>query len=164
MTINIPLGHDRVALIDDIDADLVRGFPWRVHHTERGVGAYARAEFMVERKRVKVLMHRVILSLRPGQFTDHIDGDGLNNQRANLRVCTHAENARNRHKRKQSDRSPYKGVYAYAKSGKWLSLIRDSETGRQTTIGVFDDPVEAARAYDVEARKRFGEFASLNFP
>jgi hypothetical protein len=164
MTTEIDLRHGHVALVDDSDVDLVRGFPWRLHDNGRGTLHYAKADFMVDGKRIKLLMHRVILSARPGQFTDHVDGDGLNNRRANLRLCTHAENARNSRKRKVSERSPYKGVYAYNSSGKWISLITDPALKRQMTIGVFDDPVEAAKAYDVEARKRFGEFASLNFP
>lgn len=164
MTIEINLGHGRVALVDDADEELVRGYPWRLHHTGRASGGYARADFTVDGKRIKILMHRLILDARPGQFTDHADGDGLNNRRVNIRLCTHGENMRNRRKHKASERSPYKGVYVYAKTGKWISIIADPALKRATTIGVFADPIEAAKAYDIEAKKRFGEFASLNFP
>lgn len=161
MAIEIPVGKSHIALVDEADADLVRGFKW-YPHTSHGPVIYARAEMLIDGKRVRFAMHRVILDLRPGELTDHLDGNGLNNQRANLRLCTHSENMRNRRKRKRSDSSPYKGVYA--KSGRWVAMIRDSERKRQVMIGVFDDPIAAAKAYDVEAVRLFGEFALTNFP
>ena len=151
-------------MVDDADADLVRGFTWHLAQSRHRGAVYARAEIMIDGKRVKILMHRLILDLRPGEFGDHEDGDGLNNQRSNLRRCTRAENMRNRRKRKTSERSPYKGVYAYNGGKKWIALIVNPELKRQITIGVFDDPVTAARAYDTEAKKMFGKFSCLNFP
>jgi hypothetical protein len=164
MTIEIPVGKKHVALVDDADAEKVRGFRWYVAHSRHRRTVYARSDFRIEGGRIKLLMHRIILDLRPGEFADHADGNGLNNQRANLRRCTRSENMRNRRKTKQSARSPYKGVYAYNGSDKWIAIIKDPVTRKQTTIGVFDDPVAAAKAYDVEARKLFGEFAAPNFP
>ena len=151
-------------MVDETDVDLVRGFKWHLARSGHRRVTYARAELNIKKKRIKVLMHRLILDLRPGEFCDHVDGDGLNNQRANLRRCTRAENMRNRRKRKTSERSPYKGVYAYNGGKKWIALIVSPELKRQVTIGIFDDPVTAARAYDVEAKKMFGEFSCLNFP
>jgi hypothetical protein len=150
-----------VALVNAADAARVRKYRWQLHKSD-GPLRYARAEFWVNRKRLRLSMHRLVMDARPGQVLDHIDGNGLNNQRANLRFCTHAENLRNRRKRLASEQNPYKGVYLRQKG--WLCIIRDPTLKQQMVIGVFDDPVTAAKAYDEVAARLFGEFASLNFP
>jgi hypothetical protein len=163
MTTEIRVGSKHVAIVDDCDVERVLLFRWHPQ-AKRNETVYARTEFQIEGVRTRLLMHRLILDARPGQFTDHVDGNGLHNWRSNIRLCTHAENARNSRKHKVSVRSPYKGVYAYSTSGKWLAVIRNPALRRQIAIGVFDDPVAAARAYDIEARRLFGEFAAPNFP
>ena len=92
---------------------------------------------------------------------DHIDGDGLNNRRANLRHCTNQENCRNQGLAR-NNRSGFKGVSWYPNSGKWVATIWDGK--RKVFLGYYADPVEAARAYDAKARELFGEFARPNFP
>lgn len=112
-----------------------------------------------------ILMHRLILNAPSGLEVDHIDGNGLNNTRQNLRLCTRSQNQFNKEKNKgKRDKctSRYKGVHWQKSMNKWEVLI--TKEGDRTIIGYFDTEEEAARAYDVEAKELHGEFAYLNFP
>ena len=103
-------------------------------------------------------MHRSILKADIGQIVDHVNGDGLDNQRENLRIADSFGNARNsRGWRLRS--SPFKGVYPV--KGKWRSIIRINNRARH--LGYFDELEDAAKAYDEAALKEFGPFARLNF-
>jgi len=95
-----------------------------------------------------------------GVFIDHRDNDGLNNCKWNLRVCSRKQNNRNRKTRSRKT-SDFKGVDLRA-GGRWRAKIRVD--GKSIHIGLFATQEEAARAYDVSARKHFGEFACCNFP
>lgn len=112
----------------------------------------------------QTLLHRVVMAPPAGTLIDHINGDGMDNRRSNLRVCTYAENNRNRRKRKVRA-SAYKGVSRSPESAKkpWRASIKRPE-GKQTHLGCFWTEEEAARAYDDAARELFGEFACPNFP
>lgn len=140
-----------VALVDDADTTLIDAHRWYAHWT--GDRWYARRESRIPGGRIRVYMHREISG---GDLVDHIDGDGLNNQRANLRPATHAQNLANTRQRRDS-RQPYKGIWQRP-SGRWAARIN----GR--AIGTFDTDQIAARAYDTEAVRVFGEFARTNFP
>ena len=108
-------------------------------------------------------MHRQIMKAPKGMVVDHIDGNGLNNRRSNLRICTPRQNQWNRcplKTRKQT--SPFKGVQY--PTGKSRPYARIQYNGKTIHIGVFDSEVEAAQAYDRKAVELFGEFAYLNFP
>ena len=105
MTVEIPVGRGLVALVDDADAELVRG-PW---HTTKGANTrYAVRRIRTPHGRISIQMHRVILGLprweRGGVEVDHINRDGLDNRRSNLRIVSHADNAANRDNRKLPDR------------------------------------------------------------
>lgn len=106
------------------------------------------------------LMHRLIMKTPIDMFCDHIDGNGLNNQKSNLRNCSHQQNMWNRRKNKNST-SQYKGVSRY-KNGKWLVHIKNPKTNKVEHIGLFEKEVNAALAYNQVATKYFGEFAHLN--
>lgn len=145
----IPLGgkkgKDKYALVDDEDYELVSRFKWHLHsprHLE-----YARASL---NKGVNVLMHRLLLPGYP--LIDHKDGNGLNNQRYNIRPATRAQNNRNRRKVNPGS-SKFKGVCWSKTFNCWVVNIK---------LGDFQDEIEAARAYDQAAVKLFGEFASIN--
>lgn len=102
-------------------------------------------------------VHRFILNAPEGALVDHRDGTPLNNIRANLRMATSAENARNR-RPLTGCTSPYKGVNRHA--GKWQAVIR--RDGKQRSLGHFVSEPDAAHAYNVAAVEVFGEFAWIN--
>lgn len=158
MTIEIRLLHGAVALVDDEDAELVAPYKWRESRGGRSV--YAATTVIVPGKGPRVLhMHRLICAPGPGLFTDHINHDGLDNRRANLRACTPAQNSANwAH---QPGACPYRGVNPQTRGG-WIARIAVS--GTRLYLGSFAEPLSAARAYDAAALKHHGDFAILNFP
>ncbi len=91
---------------------------------------------------------------------DHIDGNGLNNQKSNLRWCTYSENAMNAHKNRNGS-SNYKGVDLQRKTKLWRCRIKINYI--EIHGGYFRNEIDAAKKYDEMAIKYFGEFAKLNF-
>lgn len=113
----------------------------------------------VNGRMVKRFLHRMIMNAPPGIQVDHINGDPLDNRRCNLRLCTHAENQCNQHVVR--GRSQFKGVTWHKQNRKWRARI--VHHGKDIHLGLFDDEVEAARAYDAAACEFHGDFARLNF-
>jgi hypothetical protein len=95
-----------------------------------------------------------------GLVVDHIDHDGLNNRKSNLRIATAAENRRHCRKVKGGS-SKYKGVYRHKGANKWSAKI--GINGRCIFLGYFDNEIEAAKAYDKAAKEHHKEFAVFNF-
>jgi len=105
-------------------------------------------------------MHRIIMDAKPNEFVDHIDGNGLNNTRANLRICSGTENSRNQRKQNRNTSSKYKGVTWHSRDLSWMA---QTSVGRKKVhLGYFDSEDEAAEAYNKFALANFGEFALLN--
>jgi len=150
----IPLTHGYYAKVDDADYVLLSGFSWHYIISGRASTGYARTTMAVDGKKKKVRMHRFILG-EPANLVDHRDGDGLNNQRHNLREATRGQNKMN------SRKSTLKGVRFRPTNQKWEARITLNKVVMQ--IGQFSSETLAAFAYDRKARELFGEFACPNF-
>ncbi len=147
----IPLGKGLFATIDSADCEEVSKYHW---YSSRGGNVYAAAT----RNGRTVYMHRMLMRPRKGYVVDHIDGNGLNNRRCNLRVCTPAQNLANKSPRGGS--SQFVGVYR--RRDKWVAHV--TRRGKYYYLGIFDDEVAAAKARDRKAYELHGEYAYLNFP
>ena len=99
--------------------------------------------------------------LSKDETVDHIDGNGLNNDLSNLRICTHLENMRNRVKKKTPSSSKYKGVTFNKRKNKWQA--KTTINYKTIHLGYYSDEVEAAKAYDNFTKEKFGNFAKPNF-
>jgi len=151
----IPVYPGHIAIVDTDNHERLSKFKWTLH--QKGDCKYARRNKRhPDGKQTTILMHREILS---SPMIDHIDGNGLNNKRTNLRPCTNSQNSANRKKSKRNT-SGFKGVCKRSK--RWDAYIRVG--GIQIHLGCFDTPEQAAHAYDRKAIEVFGEFARLNFP
>ena len=151
----IPLPQGRAALVDDCDYEYLMQWKWQFH-TRKSTG-YANRLGCVGGKRRRIYMHRLVAD-RIGmnaqhRDVDHVDGNGLNNQRNNLRLATRSQNNVNS-KRPKNNTSGFKGVYPHAQVNKWCAQI--GVAGRRLYLGYFDDPREAASAYNEAALKRCG--------
>lgn len=159
----IPLTQGKVALVDDEDFEWLSKWKWRATITSpTGIDRWYALHTTIDKD--TIYMHRAImirLGFSKTESFDHVDGNGLNNQRMNLRPCTQTQNVQNRRKRPGLS-SKYKGVYWHRRDRKWMSRLRDN--GKDLFLGYFKDEEEAGRAYDAVARRAFGEFARLNFP
>lgn len=108
---------------------------------------------------VTVRMQHLVMEVEPNIKThiDHMDGNGLNNRKLNLRFCTHAENLRNR-KKSRINTSGYKGVFSAGR--KWRAQIGVNR--KRIWLGSFENKIDAALAYNKAAVRYHGEFAVLN--
>ncbi len=152
----IPLTQGKVALVDDADYVWLSRWKWHAHWSD---GKYYAVHAWWHSKAVRgtVLMHRVLV---PNAVKlDHRDRDGLNNQRANLRICNDSQNSQNNFGRGDR-RLPFKGV-SIAKD-RHLYVASITKDGKRVYACGFATPQEAAIAYDAMATNLFGEFACTN--
>lgn len=153
----IPLTQGKFALVDDEDYEWAAKLTWCYD--------CGYASFRVHKKRNgkwsgrNIRMHNLIMNTPNDMHTDHIDGNRLNNQRSNLRVCTHAENQRNKQK-KANTSSKFKGVCWNKRKSLYVAYIGINK--EHIHLGYFDCQIEAAKAYNLAAIKHHGEFACLN--
>ena len=159
MTKEIPLTQGKFALVDDDMFEYLNQWKWFAYQGKYGKWYARRNEGKRPFRRI-IHMHRVVSNTSDGMETDHRDGDGLNNQRYNLRDSTHSQNIANITKRSDNT-SGYKGVHWHKHRKKWASQIRVA--GKKISLGYYDSAEEAARAYDRAALKYFGPYAVLNF-
>jgi hypothetical protein len=152
----IRLNNGRFAIVDDKDFDSVNRFAWFV--VAHGRRCYARAKDLTRRRsngeRPIIYMHRLILGYPVGDI-DHKNGDGLDNQRSNLRVCTRSQNMQNQTTRATS-KSGFRGVTWNKTARKWVATI--GLKGRIVYLGCFESKEEASLIYENAAQEHFGEF------
>lgn len=147
----VPLSDGRVAIIDLADVPHAEGFNWFASSSR--ACAYAARQIVRSGKRTNIQLHRLISNAQPGQFVDHIDGDTLNNRRANLRIATLAENAMNSGDR--PNRTGLRGVWLHGR-GYYASI---QKAGKKRHDGPYPTPEAAyARRRELET-EMFGEFA-----
>ena len=158
----IPLSKGKVAIVDDADLANVSIYKW--HAVEKkGTWYAARSETTGRYRHRQVYMHREILGLAPKVGTDHVNGDGLDNRRFNIRPATKAQNGRNTNGCRNR-RSKFKGVSWHrdpkmAAGGRWRYRLH---LGTRCIAGYARTEEEAAIGYNKLARAHFGEFARLN--
>jgi len=155
----ISLSQNQYALVDDADYEWLNRYKWCINR--RKYTFYAQRVIRIDGRFQTLSMHRLILGLVPGdgKETDHMDGNGSNNQRSNLRICSRSENAQNQ-RSKEGCSSRYKGVCRHKNRKKWQASI--GVKGRSKYLGLFLSEVEAALAYNQAAKDNFGEPAWLN--
>lgn len=150
----IKLSKGMVAMVDDSDFEWLNQWKWHAlkgrntHYACTGSG-----------KTGYRYMHRIIMNAPSGMDVDHMDGDGLNNQRQNMRVCTRSQNIQNSRKSKRG-KSEYKGVACVVRNYFTAQINHD---GKLHFLGYFSTQEDAARAYDLAALELFGENAKINF-
>ena len=157
----IPLTHGKYAIVDTDDYVWLSKYKWYV--VKRGNTFYAnRGQWSkTQKRRLTITMHRLIIDVPDGLFVDHINHNGLDNRKANLRPATPAENARYARYPKINTSSKYRGVWYNKKKEKWRATI--SVNLKRKQIGYFKNEIDAARAYDNAAKHYYKDFAILNF-
>ncbi len=158
----ISLSKGKFTMVDDQDFEWLNRWNWFAHKGRDNFYAVRKETFTVSgvRKRVHISMHRQILGLTdPKIFVDHVDHNGLNNQRYNLRECTILQNNMNRVSVPGSS-SKYLGVSWFKPNSIWVAKIRVN--GRLKHLGCFNIEIDAAKAYNEAALEYFGEFANIN--
>ena len=159
----IELTQGYVALVDDEDYERVNEFKWHAVKHKNNKSPYACRKKSIKGKKTTILMHRFILGAKKGEYVDHIDRDGLNNQRSNIRICTQAQNCANRDMSTRGN-TKYKGLrYFTMKDGKTYPYFYfcNHRLGVNLAVRV-ETEEDAARMYNEHAIKYYGEFANLN--
>lgn len=151
----IPLTQGKFAIVDAEDYEWLNQWKWY------SGGRYA---MRTSRKSeglnfASVRMHVQIIKTPIGFHTDHINGNGLDNRKENLRACSFAQNIYNK-KSKSNTSSQYRGVSFVKRRKKWVASI--DKGGKRLYSAEFNNEKEAALAYNENAAKIFGEFARLN--
>ena|SRR5258708_2925659 len=157
----IELSQGQTTTVDDEDFEKVNRFKWSLL-CQSPRTRYAFRNVRVSGRRITTLrLHRFILNLEPGDpDVDHVDGNGLNNVKANLQLATHQQNQCNQRKQLRKTSSRFKGVTWDRHAGEWKAQIKVK--GKNHYLGCFAIEQEAAEAYDQAAVQFHNNFAKLN--
>jgi hypothetical protein len=160
--IEIPLSQGKVSLIDDDDADRVQDYKWTLFFNPRNGKRYAKRGIQCKgKKQQTIYLHRFLMDAPAHLHVDHINGDGLDNRRTNLRLVTPSQNQYNM-KRQADTATGFKGVQFDKRKKRYYARI--TSCGKTYALGGHSTAEAAAHAYDAKAVELFGEFALLNFP
>jgi len=164
-------GKGKFAMVDDEDYERLSTIRWTLssenNHGKKRNTLYAIGANKTTKDRKFVSMHRLVMEAKKGQIVDHIDGDGFNNQKSNLRFSTHGQNQSNR-KSTRGSSSVYLGVYRYhnkiSEIIRWKAVIQKDKKPHHSRCYPFTKEGEklAAKWYNEMARKLHGNFAKLN--
>ena len=154
MTQKIYLSQQKFALVDDEDYENLQQFNWSLHVT----AGSDYAKHIIKGTNLTELMHRRIMNAIKGQEIDHINGNGLDNRKSNLRIVTHQQNLMNQ--KKTRGISQFKGVTWDKSRKKWMARIK---LNRKTiNLGRFETEKEASDTYDKASIQYFGKYAKPN--
>lgn len=151
----IPLSKGYSAIVDDEDFDYLNQWKWTWRK-----GYATRTVTIAPGVRELIIMHRILLNAPDGVFVDHINMNGLDNRRENLRLADRTQNNANRKKPTGLHSSMFKGVSWFKLRKAWRADIKVNR--KCVHLGVFDCEVEAAKAYNFAAIEYFGAYAQLN--
>lgn len=136
--------------IDQEDWNLISSYKW---YLDKG-------GYVVTSGQYNIKLHRLIMNAKRDDIVDHINQDKLDNRKCNLRLATKSQSEMNKSKRRGKHTSNFKGVSFHKPRNKWRAHI--TINGQYRHLGLFDNEVEAAKAYDQEAIRLFGSFACTN--
>ena len=157
----IPLTKGKFAIVDTEDYQPLRRHKWYARKSPHTFYAVRSLTNGKKKPRKNMYMHHLVIDIPKGFFADHINHNGLDNRKANLRLATRTQNIWHRKKFKKPSRSQYKGVDWANDMKRWRARIRVN--GKRIYIGSFENEIDAAKAYDNAAKKFHGQFAVLNF-
>ena len=140
-------------VVDAADYEHLSQWKWHACVGSKHVYAMRNSRPDDNGKRRHIMMHSELCPVEPGFFVDHINGNGLDNRRENLRAVTKTQNMWNR---ARNAGVRHKGVYWHKQHRKWVATIQVNK--RRIHIGLFHDENEAAAAYAARAALEFGEF------
>jgi hypothetical protein len=150
------LSKDRFAIIDPEDFQKLARYDWYLN--QRKGMCYA----VTINSGIILNMHRVVTNTPKGKIVDHRNHDGLDNRKANLRIAEYWQNCCNKRINRKDKTSKYKGVGFNKRLKRWQANIHYKRN--RIYLGLFENEVDAAMAYDTAAKIYHGEFAVLNFP
>jgi len=156
------MAQPKYAKVDPADYKRLREYEWIA---KKGRNSFYTVRYTAKNKAGnagRIYMHKEIIKVPQQMVVDHVNHDGMDNRRANLRAATRAQNIRNRKKFCNSSGSKYKGAYENKKQKRWIARIMFEK--KSIYLGCFRNEIDAAKAYDRAAMKYHGEFASPNFP
>ena len=160
----IPLTQGKYAIVDDEDYESAIRFKWHIIQSPKKTNHYARNTMAMgyinnKRRYCHIYLHRLIMRPPIGMEVDHINHDGLDCRRTNMRICSKIQNLHNSRIYK-NNHSGYKGVSLSKSRNKWRARIQ--HRGKLISLGYYSDKLDAAKAYNQKAKELYGVFAYLN--